>query len=479
MRVTKIVVDRFKGFYDEVAIDLNANGKNLLVFGENGSGKSSLVRALRLFLDSGTEDNNSFNRHRNIFAPTDGGRIKVALRENRNSREQFFEWSPTVKQTNTQLIRDASKAKGFLDYRSILETYFLHRNRESVNLFSLLIDSLLANTVNDITGNLFFEDWQTLNASIPSRHTAKQLQLIEERLQNFNQGMLAKLNELLDGVNQLLEYFEYDMQIASFVFEGIEYNYKQSVQDRRLNQESVFIKVNFSGRELDRHHLFLNEAKLSAVALAIYLSALRLIPPTALKILILDDVLIGLDMSNRLPVLDILEALFEDYQIFITTYDRHWYEMVRLRTEDSKWKYIELHSKSEAGHEIPIYFESWIQYEDYLSRAEKHLEDKDYSACAVYVRMAFETQIKQLAKKKRLKVTYQPGKPHSSQQFWDAINQENLLSPITKRDIETYRTFVLNPLSHSHLNNTHRRELKDSIVAVKNLGQEIRALLRR
>jgi len=41
--------------------------------------------------------------------------------------------------------------------------------------------------------------------------------------------------------------------------------------------------------------------------LSIYLASLLQIPMPDLKLLVLDDVLIGLDMSNRIPVLGILE----------------------------------------------------------------------------------------------------------------------------------------------------------------------------
>ena len=76
------------------------------------------------------------------------------------------------------------------------------------------------------------------------------------------------------------------------------------------------IKVKLFDKELNSHHDFLNEAKLSAIAVSIYFASLLVSPSSDLNILALDDVLIGLDMSNRLPVIDILEKYFGDYQIF-------------------------------------------------------------------------------------------------------------------------------------------------------------------
>ena len=41
MRITKIEIKNFKGFPAAYTINLRRSGKNLLVYGENGSGKSS------------------------------------------------------------------------------------------------------------------------------------------------------------------------------------------------------------------------------------------------------------------------------------------------------------------------------------------------------------------------------------------------------------------------------------------------------
>ena len=46
MRITEIEIKNFKAFYGTYQINLRKSGKNLLVYGENGSGKTSLYFAL-------------------------------------------------------------------------------------------------------------------------------------------------------------------------------------------------------------------------------------------------------------------------------------------------------------------------------------------------------------------------------------------------------------------------------------------------
>ena len=67
MRITDIEIKNFKAFYGAYRIDLRKSGKNLLIYGENGSGKSSLYFALKLFLESGGNLSHRFENDQNIF----------------------------------------------------------------------------------------------------------------------------------------------------------------------------------------------------------------------------------------------------------------------------------------------------------------------------------------------------------------------------------------------------------------------------
>ncbi|RKU31176.1 hypothetical protein C6495_12635, partial [Candidatus Poribacteria bacterium] len=218
------------------------------------------------------------------------------------------------------------------------------------------------------------------------------------------------------------------------------------------------------------HHLFLNEAKLSAISLAIYFAAILLQPESDLKVLALDDVLIGLDMSNRLPVLDILATYFPNHQIFLTTYDKVWYEVVKQRTSEKEWKYAEFYFAKTDEYEIPVYVEG----KAYLDKAREFLTANDYKACAIYLRTAFEEAIKKFCNKKRLRVRYrsEPNKL-DSRDFWEAIKIANqnptILEKSLMSDIELYRSRILNPLSHATIANTPRKEIEDAIKAVEQL----------
>ena len=474
MKITNIGIKNFRGFPSTYQIDLGKTGENLLVYGENGSGKSSLYLALKYFLESSVGENDgdnkspAFESHQNIFIP-EPGHIKLSLRADQWSKKDTYEWSQRVTgETSDELIVEASKTKGFLDYKSLLETHYLHRESESVNLFNLLVKTLLANTVNPLRNRSLTEDWADIQPPYPRRSAKNKIANLESQIDVFNDELVNRLAELRPKVSELLNRFGYDV-LLDLDFQGITYNRDKKTLD---NQE-ILLKVEFFDTEIPSHHIFLNEAKLSAIAIAIYLSSILIQPDSALKILALDDVLIGLDMSNRLPVLDILDEYFRDHQIFLTAYDRTWYEIVKQRTSrGGKWKAVEFYFSQTDAYEVPVYVED----KAYLEKAMEYLDANDYKACAIYVRTAFEAAIKQYCEKKDLAIKYRENpRDLKSEDFRVPVKMEKDAAGVLVLDlrivdaIERARKFILNELSHATFVNIYRKELEDAIAAVGEL----------
>ena len=470
MRITDIEIKNFRAFRGTYHIGLSKSGKNLLVYGENGSGKSSLYLALKYFLESGVDEDDKdtdFENHQNIFLQ-DPGHIKLSLRADQWSRENTYEWSQHVTgETNDELITEASKVKGFLDYKALLETHYLHRENDTVNLFDLLVEVLLANTINPVTERSLAEDWRAIQPPFPRRNAKTQITILQRQIVNFNRKLANRLADLRPKVDEILNKFGYNVTL-DLDFQGVTYNQ----DEKTLDDREIFLKVEFFDTNIPSHHRFLNEAKLSAIAIAIYLSSVLLQPESDLKILALDDVLIGLDMSNRLPVLNILRDYFPDHQIFLTTYDKAWYEIAKQRTEQKDWKYAEFYFSQTDEYEVPIYMED----KAYLEKAREHLGANDYKACAIYVRTAFEAAIKQYCEKKDLAIKYRENpRDLRSEDFWVPIKMERdksgmlLLDLRIVDEIERARKFILNELSHETFATIYSKELEEAIEAVEQL----------
>ena len=186
-------------------------------------------------------------------------------------------------------------------------------------------------------------------------------------------------------------------------------------------------------------------------------------------------------MSNRLPVLDILDEYFPEHQIFLTTYDKAWYEIVKQRTSDAEWEYAEFYTSEPNKYEIPIYVED----KAYLEKAKEYFAVTDYKACVIYLRTAFEIAIKRFCDKKNLRVRYcENPKDLTSEDFWTPIKTGTLrdgtpfLEQSLINEIELYRSIILNPLSHSRTVTVVKKEISDAIEAVAKLEDKLEAKLR-
>jgi len=303
---------------------------------------------------------------------------------------------------------------------------------------------------------------------------------LQTRLDSFSNRIRDLLTELQQKTSELLVYFGYPIELR-LNFEGLLYN----SDTKAIDGKEIILTVNFLSQTINSPHHFLNEAKLSAIALSLYLSSLLITPDSNLNILVLDDVLIGLDMSNRLPIIKILHDRFRHYQIFFMTYDREWYNIMkqRIETPDTKdsWLYFELfYSRIDNELEIPVF----AQDKDYLVKAEEYLANNDFKASAIYLRTAFEVLIKEFCRTKRLAVRYEESaKKLLVKDFWDKIlahkkrnpygNEVSYLEQQIVRDVEQYLSLVMNPLSHSRIVTVYRKEIEDAIVTIKRLKQAL------
>ena len=244
MRITEIEIKNFKAFYGTYRINLHKAGKNLLVYGENGSGKSSLFFALKLFLESGDNPSHRFENDQNIFI-ADAGYIKLCLRADQGAKQYTYEWSESVRETDDELIIEASKAMGFLDYKSLLETHYLHHESDTVNVFNLLVETLLANTVSTLTNRPLADDWAAIQPPFPRRNAKSQIATLESRIEIFNTELTNRLAELQTKSSEILGKFGHNVTL-NFDFPGVKYNR----ENKTLDNQEILLTVEFFDKDI-------------------------------------------------------------------------------------------------------------------------------------------------------------------------------------------------------------------------------------
>ena len=439
----------------------------MLVYGENGSGKSSLVQALDRFLAT-TLARLDFRTHQNIFVTADDGYIKLHLddstSESTDLEAGIYEWSATSSPIGKKVITDAAKTRGALDYRALLKTYYLHHGKDKVNLFHLLVEDFLAEIPNPVTKRAFGEEWKRIGYLLKGRLGWRKKQELETLITNFNTGWTTTINGLQTKAHEVLAGFKYSIEIELLL---VQVGYL--TRPKRLTGDEVVLKATYCGRDIGRHQDFLNEAKLSAIALSIYFGALLQLPASKLRLLLLDDVLIGLDMVNRFPVVDILKRHFASYQVLLTTYDREWFEAVREEIRGEPWTILEITCGRCDGYDLPVV----AQDSTYISKAEGFLNEGEYGSAANYLRKEMEHLLKKYCDNNRVPVRYK--KKLDANDLWVGLCQfPDATSPIVdaarQRAVERYRRVVLNPGSHDDpLNPLREPEVRGALHELQQL----------
>jgi len=479
MRITDIKITNYRAFYGEHNIQLDKHGKNLMLYGENGSGKSSLFTAMKDFFLASVKKLDEVEV--NIFLPVskkNTAKIEVTVKEKPDStKSTVFELNGVQKEivsADKILISDANKIKGFFDYRNLLKTHLNHKAQ--VDLFEIIVSEVLYHSINRFSGKEIGKEW---DAIVDDTFNKTQTKRVQEATKNylkdkFNPGLKEILQSIESDTNTFLKYFGINLNVK------LDFNKVEYFGRRMLKGQNINLKIDFFTKHIPKHQYFLNEARLTALAISLYLASIKVNPTKgALKILVLDDLLIGLDMSNRLPLLEILKNHFVDvkeddrFQIIMTSYDKVWYELVKSYFGEEQWKFVEVYSKrlNDDDFEIPI-----IKHDNgYLDRAKYYLTEKDFKASAVYIRTEFERLVKTICDKQRIPVAYKKNqKEVTSDDFWTAIESQTNLDPALVKEIKIHRGIVMNPFCHYDLEKPEfEKELKDTITSIEKLKGEI------
>lgn len=354
-RIRKIEIENSRAYYDRLVFILE-KGENLLLYGENGSGKSSLFKSINDFIQSFYSQVN-YTRNRYKTAKADGG-VLLSIGDYDQMNQQFsnvvdYRFGSGVDNTqveNTGFMKALAVTRGFLNYRDLLMMYLQYKE-EDPNLFGFFVEHLLGYHVPVIQGKNYAlaTQWKIIRNELFNPLTRKTL--IHKQgllhLQDFEMVLRSVLDNLFVDVNKFLrQYFNKLNLDIGYDLQPMLLTYARRKKDWRLNQD-LRLKILLGNAQISGYTEELNEARLSAIAICLYLAALKVNPGKELHLMFLDDIFIGIDSSNRWPILEILEHEFSDFQIIIATYDRSWYCLARnylMKHRKNMWKFVNLFS---------------------------------------------------------------------------------------------------------------------------------------
>lgn len=148
------------------------------------------------------------------------------------------------------------------------------------------------------------------------------------------------------------------------------------------------------GKRLTKPQSFLNEAKLTQLALSVRFGAtLAHFHESPLKLLVLDDLLISLDMNNRMKVVEIiLGDTFSDFQKVILTHDLGFFNELRRRIGSQHIGWSFQHFKNlttQTGSKL-------VEAKSEIQKAEDYLHGQSLDEAATCLRKSADNSAKRL-----------------------------------------------------------------------------------
>lgn len=524
-RITKLTIENYRAFYGSYSLDL-PSGENLLLYGENGSGKSSLLLAIREWMESSNLDwkLSNFESQTNFF--TEQGAkpvIDIRIEDFLPSTGEINPWvsqtligSYRCEATSTRTSRNSVvtlqwERHGFLTYRTLLQTYLVKDN----NLFDLIVNGILGNIKIGGGAKSIRQRWKELTALKTMNKSQKLKDGIKNDIPGFNGEVGALIQQSLQPiVNGILSHFfkESKIKIAigtpNLMLSPHRVKRANGSSARLFSGKEIKIGVDISETPVPQYETTLNEARLNAIAIALFLAG-RIIHDEVARnhsgILLLDDIFIGLDTSNRIPLLQLLTSkslnyvdsngiektclLFQEYQIIVSTYDRYWFNVAREwlgQKSKGQWESYEMYAYTLGSNRVGLNIDQPILkcYENNLGTGIRYFRDKfnpDYTASATFFRKAAEELLNRFlpdklieeVKKNKRKDDEDPEPKPVFLKDYIAVSKAYLTQLGEPNDIfddlRGHLRTLLNPLSHFEREQSpiFRKELEEILVILQ------------
>ncbi len=409
-RLHHIAITNFKAFRE---FSLNLEGRHLLAYGANGAGKSSLYWALYTFLQSARKPRNGIakyfdpanpqsllNLHEQKETTPKPGEIRLTLRDTATSNDVTYRISQVDHGTfNQPAILKGDLASDFITYRFFFG-FSQFRNSEKFDLWPLFEKEILPFCVST-GGQSPYDMWQRIKSGKPN--PSNQVGIAGATAYSSFKGNTERFANVLPGIVDSISCEAqkfYDKHFSADdpakVTLKLAVTTPPSANGSNQNEFKFTLPVIEFGVQLDGHTVtkpqsFLNEAKLTQLALSVrFAASLVNLHDSDLKLLVLDDLLVSLDMSNRMLVVDILlSESFANYQKIILTHELGFFREFRRRigSHHADWRFVSL--QGSAAQSIDARTEK-----NELEKAEDYLNSHDIEEAAMFLRKAAEDTAK-------------------------------------------------------------------------------------
>ena len=459
-----IELKNFKAF-DELKIDLN--NRNLLVYGDNGTGKSSLFEA-----------------------------IKVAYFKDKIIKEYKLK-DKTPEDTKNKL-------------REFFSKYNNSKNKNDYTLKLNSIECALDNESVKIGDNIFMIDYlinYLKNSELELINFLKEQYFTLDNIEDIN------FKNIESKVNNILKEFQEDK---------IKIELEQELEGIEEKKKKVWLKIIDNDRGLESRSIktYFNEAKVNMIILIIVFETIK--QNIKNGIIVLDDFITSLDIANRIFLIKYIFDSFKDWQLIVLTHNLEFFNLMKYIKDDkivdfkNKWEFYEFYENKDKINYINNEEKDKLKIENIKKELDKNSSEKEY--IANMIRKKFENMlhilsrnlligaieesdsiVRTLLNDKNIYLrnisTDKKVKFNNANDILNEIDGKKDINEIqrilnetriskekldkvrdTLREIKLYRKIILHPLSHNQAQ-FHIKELYATLYLIKELDDSINDLI--
>lgn len=450
MKIKSIDLKNFK-FHHALSFEFN---NNCLIYGENGTGKSSIYEALYT----------SFYTKKMISKSID---IREKYK-NREFKEDSLEVS--IEFSNNGILQRVDNSMENLE---LIENGNIFCANENVlnglvknNFYKVLTSTLIEHflSLKDL------QIYKTIEREILRKEIVKK-EDIDSKLNSLNLEFKKLFYESIpiEEINNILQNnFQEDITIDLKITDA----YKD--ETTFYNPQIKLTINNISDNEDLSNHF--NEAKLKLIGISIYLALVKkYTTQSELKVLILDDFLTSLDMSNRKLIVQYIFDYFSDYQKIILTHNIQFFiliqKLLKSREELVNWDIKSLFYRNIDNSIETIIYDKET---DYIKLSKSYIDNDKLPEAGNILRKEFERILEELrvvneigAKQKLSNIVEELLKLDSSVD----INRKKMQSVLNKTKF--YQQIVLHSASHENDTEIYKKECNGAITVLKELNKYI------
>ncbi|GAN32814.1 MAG: DUF2813 domain-containing protein [Candidatus Brocadia sp. AMX2] len=214
--------------------------------------------------------------------------------------------------------------------------------------------------------------------------------IYNEFVKRQREGLCSFLESISKDINDLYLFMNVSENVSEIELIPI---------DENEEFVGITLQFKFHGKPESPPHKYLSESHLNCLGICLFLASVKAFNKLN-KFIVLDDVISSFDTNHRARFARLLVEKFNDYQIFLFTHEKDWFEIVSNMVKGKNW----LIKKLKWDHEDGVYIE--VPLSALIEEIESKIKKPDVSGLGNLIRKYLERLLKEICFNLEVKVRF-------------------------------------------------------------------------